>query len=61
VPVIYAKDGSNKEVVTQDGQTNRLNGSADINELELLLNEDDFKTLADAVMKDGKRLYITYN
>jgi len=61
VPVIYAKDGANKEVVTQDGQTNRLNGSSDINALELLLNEDDFQTLTDAVLKDEALLYITYN
>lgn len=61
VPVIYAKDGSNKEVISQNGQADRLNGSADISELELLLDEVDFKTLTDAVIKEGKRLYITYN
>ncbi|MCK6259594.1 SAF domain-containing protein [Fictibacillus sp. KIGAM418] len=61
VPVLYAKDNSNKEVVNTEGNPeDRLNGSAIISELEVNLNQDDFDSLIQ-VAKAGYKLYITYN
>ncbi|WP_209124355.1 hypothetical protein [Alkalihalobacillus sp. BA299] len=66
VPVIYVKDGANKEVTNQDGKQagglqQRLNASGKVSELEVLLNEEDFNKIADSVLGKEGRLYITYN
>jgi hypothetical protein len=66
VSVIYVKDGSNKEVISQDtnqqsGLQQRLNASGKVSELEVLLNEEDFNKIADSVLGKEGRLYITYN
>lgn len=62
VPVIYAKDSSNQEVINQTNNKDesRLNASGEISFLEVNLNEDDFGILSSAV-KSGYKLYITYN
>lgn len=68
VPVIYAKDASNKEVVNQVGNDQqqqddgkRLNATGKISELEILLNDKDFNKLVDSIFEKSGRLYITYN
>ncbi|MCA1064446.1 flagella basal body P-ring formation protein FlgA (plasmid) [Rossellomorea sp. AcN35-11] len=64
VQVIYAKDPSNKEVIGGEGargDDKRLDASAQIADIEVILNEDDFTALADYVIKEGYKLYITYN
>lgn len=61
VPVLYVKDNSNREVITQNEGNARLDGSSNVGDLELLLNEEDFKKLANSVLKDKTQLYITYN
>jgi hypothetical protein len=65
VPVIYAKDNSNKEVVNEKGEKEteeekRLNATGTIAALEVNLDEDEFKSLMEAT-KQGYLLYITYN
>jgi len=65
VRVVYVKDSSNKEVVssTEEGSGNqdkRLNGSSNISDLEVILNESDFAKLMEEVLGKGSRLYITY-
>ncbi|WP_066412862.1 hypothetical protein [Sutcliffiella cohnii] len=66
VAVIYVKDGSNREVINQDekqGSNNnqqRLNATGRVSDLEILLNEEDFNKIADAVLGKHGRLYITY-
>lgn len=66
VPVLYARDTSGNEVVTNPDDKNstsetRLTSSSQIKQLELILNDADFKKLADAIEKYGlKSLYISY-
>lgn len=63
IPVVYAKDGSNNEVIDttvshEDGS--RLNASGKISELELNMNEEDFKLLI-GYINQGYKIYITYH
>ncbi|MFP3490991.1 hypothetical protein R0K20_25750, partial [Staphylococcus sp. SIMBA_130] len=64
--VVYAKDSSNKEVVT-DTKTKpkeenvRLNATGNISDLEVILNQEDFDKLMSAVIEQKNKLYITYN
>ena len=66
VPVVYAKDASNREVVGEtakgesEEQDSRLDASGRISDLEVNLNSEDFKTLM-GYINDGYQLYITYN
>ncbi|MDC3424301.1 hypothetical protein NC797_07235 [Aquibacillus sp. 3ASR75-11] len=65
VRVVYVKDASNKEVVSAKGGTvkkgERLNATANISDLEVILNEENFQKLMRAVIDEDKLLYITYN
>ncbi len=65
IPVVYAKDGANNEVVgvKPEGQADdkRLNATGQITELELLLTNEQFYTLYDSVLYKKSKLYITYN
>jgi len=61
IPVVYAKDRSNNEVVDHleaDSQE-RYNATGQISDLELNLSESDFNLLL-GYIKQGYRLYITY-
>jgi len=65
VRVVYVKDSSNKEVVSSSeegsaSQDKRLNGSSNISDLEVILNEVDFAKLMEEILIKGSRLYITY-
>ncbi|MDQ0255490.1 hypothetical protein J2S74_002872 [Evansella vedderi] len=60
IPVIYAKDSSNREVVGQTRGDSRLDASGRISDLEVNLNREEFKILMDHINK-GYKLYITYN
>ncbi|MDE5055285.1 hypothetical protein NDK25_24010 [Niallia taxi] len=65
VKVVYVKDSGNKEVVSATSEENtdedqRLNATSTISDLEVILNDDDFKILMDQVLGKGAKLYITY-
>ena len=65
VKVVYVKDSGNKEVVSATSEENtdedqRLNATSTISDLEVILNDDDFKSLMDQVLGKGAKLYITY-
>ncbi|MCY8636500.1 SAF domain-containing protein [Bacillus sp. S17B2] len=73
VKVAYVKDSSNKEVQssTEDGgeataskqkqsNSDRLNATSTISELEVILSEKDFQKLMTQTVGEGKKLYITY-
>ncbi|WP_078557287.1 hypothetical protein [Bacillus alkalicellulosilyticus] len=65
VRVVYVKDSGNKEVTSADevrtSEDERLNATGNISDLELILNEEDFQRLMDAVIGNEMKLYITYN
>lgn len=66
VKVVYAKDSSNKEVVTDTEtkpkeENERLNATGNISDLEVILNQEDFDKLMSAVIEQKNKLYITYN
>lgn len=64
VKVVYAKDSSNKEVVTdteKKDNNERLNATGNISDLEVILNQEDFEKLMSAVIEEKNKLYITYN
>ena len=63
---MYAKDSSNKEVVTDTEtkpkeENERLNATGNISDLEVILNQEDFDKLMSAVIEQKNKLYITYN
>lgn len=65
VPVLYAKDTSGNEVVTNPEDKNsttetRLTSTSQIKQLELILNEEDFHKIADACLGGQYSLYIGY-
>lgn len=64
VKVVYVKDSGNKEVVSatteETTEDQRLNATSTISDLEVILNDDDFKKLMDQVLGKGAKLYITY-
>lgn len=64
VRVVYVKDSGNQEVVSTSGDgknTNeRLNASSEPNNLEVILNEEDFIKLMEEVLGKNARIYITY-
>ncbi|OUM93610.1 SAF domain-containing protein [Parageobacillus thermoglucosidasius] len=61
VRVVYVKDSSNQEVVsTDEKEDKRLNASSTISDLEVILNEEDFRKLMNEVLGNGAKLYITY-
>lgn len=63
VRVAYVKDSGNKEVVAAESESkddSRLNATSQISDIELILNEEDFKKLMTEVLSKGARLYITY-
>ena len=64
VRVVYVKDAGNQEVVSTSGDgknTNeRLNASSEPNNLEVILNEEDFIKLMEEVLGKNARIYITY-
>lgn len=63
IPVVYAKDSSNNEVVSSDPknqQEKRLTATGQISELEVILNNQQFEKLATAVVDKGAKLYFTY-
>ncbi|MEY8742030.1 hypothetical protein AB9M62_21380 [Bacillales bacterium AN1005] len=64
IKVVYVKDSGNKEVVSASTEENtedkRLNATSTISDLEVILNDDDFKKLMDQVLSQGAQLYITY-
>ncbi|MGE8081338.1 hypothetical protein [Peribacillus loiseleuriae] len=62
IPVIYVKDGSGNEIENGENSTEskRLTATGQISDLELILNEEEHRTILDSVNK-GFQLYITYN
>jgi hypothetical protein len=65
VSVLYARDTSGNEVVTNPEDKNstseqRLTSTSQIQQLELILNEDDFQKIIKNVLDDGYTLYIAY-
>ncbi len=62
IPVIYVKDGSGNEIENGENSTesDRLTATGQISDLELILNEEEHRTILDYVKK-GFQLYITYN
>jgi hypothetical protein len=64
VKVVYVKDSGNKEVVSatteETTEDQRLNATSTISDLEVILNDDDFKKLMDQMLGKGAKLYITY-
>lgn len=64
VKVVYVKDSGNKEVVSatteETTEDQRLNATSTISDLEVILNDDDFKILMDQVLGNEAKLYITY-
>lgn len=62
VPIIYAKDGSGNEVEngTNSSQEQRLTSTGTISDLELILTEDEYRSLK-RFIEQGYKLYITYH
>lgn len=63
IKVVYVKDSSNKEVISSsenNKEDKRLNATSSISDLEIILNEEDFKKLMNEVLGKGAKLYITY-
>jgi hypothetical protein len=62
IPIIYAKDGSGNEIQNGENSTEekRLNSTGMVQDLEVLLNEDEYR-LIKKYMEKGYKLYITYN
>lgn len=63
VKVVYVKDSGNKEVVSSSEEQvtdKRLNATALISDLEVILNEEDFTNLMNEVIGKKAKLYITY-
>ncbi|MBU8908060.1 hypothetical protein [Desertibacillus haloalkaliphilus] len=58
VPVVYAKDGSNNEVVDRS-ENERMDASGQISNLELNLNDEDFQQVI-SYISHGYTMYITY-
>lgn len=67
VSVVYVKDSSNKEVTNDvsegksSKESERLNATGSISDLEVILNEEDFQKLMKEVVENNMKLYITYN
>lgn len=67
VKVVYAKDSSNREVTNAKEEekvkkeSERLNATGNITDIEVILNEEEFHNLMKEVMQNGNKLYITYN
>ncbi|PMC36256.1 hypothetical protein CJ195_15700 [Bacillus sp. UMB0899] len=68
VTVVYAKDSSNREVTNEVGEgtaksseSERLNATGTISDLEVILNEEDFQKLMKEIIENKNKLYITYN
>lgn len=65
VVVVYAKDSSGNEVMSnaevEPSSDGRLTSTGQIQELELILNTDDFKKLVAETVEKKARIYITYN
>lgn len=66
VKVVYVKDSGNKEVVTATDEKvlsdkdERLNGTSQISDLEVILDNEDFSKLMKEVVDGQSQLYITY-
>lgn len=63
VPVVYVKDSGNKEVVSSEEENSkdkRLNATSNISDIEVIMNEVDFNKLMNEVLRNGSKLYITY-
>ncbi|MFE8703936.1 hypothetical protein ACFYKX_25520 [Cytobacillus sp. FJAT-54145] len=62
IPIIYVKDGSGNEILNGENSSeeNRLNSTGLVTDLEVILNEDEYR-LIKKYMEKGYKLYITYN
>lgn len=62
VPIIYVKDGTGNEIQNGENSTEeeRLNSTGQITNLEVILNEDQYRSIK-KYMEMGYKLYITYN
>ena len=63
VKVVYVKDSGNKEVVSEvtANENERLNATSTISDIEVILNNDDFAKLMNAMISNKSKLYITYH
>jgi hypothetical protein len=62
IPIIYVKDGAGNEILNGENssQEERLTATGSISDLEVLLNEDEYRLLK-GYMELGYKIYITYN
>lgn len=59
VTVSYVKTSSNKEVMNEDGSTERLNGSGTATDIEVNISEEQLKKIVQYI-DQGYKLYISY-
>jgi hypothetical protein len=62
IPIIYVKDGAGNEIQNGENSTQeeRLTATGSISDLEVLMNEDEYRLLK-GYMELGFRIYISYN
>jgi hypothetical protein len=62
IPIIYVKDGAGNEIQNGENSTQeeRLTATGSISDLEVLMNEDEYRLLK-GYMELGYRIYISYN
>ena len=68
IPIVYAKDASGNEISTNNSADNKLKATEEeryystgvVTNLELLLTEDQYRTILEFIKK-GNKMYITYN
>lgn len=58
-PVAYVKDGSNKEVRNEEGNSNRMNGTAKVSKIEVVATVEQVQAIEKAV-RNGYKLILMY-